>query len=105
MSSSVLVIVLRCISARYVTIVLLQHNPGAEACPQLATTFYDDNSLHCRLDAMRDDLTHAHEELNYARHAPCAATANCDRLHVAKLRRGSCTPSPHHRRASIHGGQ
>src|SRR5260221_7342881 len=105
MSSAVLVIVLCCISARYVTVVLLQHNPGAEACPQLATTFDDDNSLHCRLDAMRDDLTHAHDALNYARHAPRAATANFDRLRVAKLRRGSCTPSPPHRRASIHGGR
>jgi len=48
--------------------------------------FDDDNSLRCRLDTMRDDLTHAHEELDYARHAPRAATTNYDRLRVAKLR-------------------
>jgi len=48
--------------------------------------FDDDNSLRCRLNAMRDDLTHAHEELDYACHAPRATTTNCDRLRVAKLR-------------------
>ncbi len=38
------------------------------------TMFDNNNSLCCRLDTMCDDITHAHEELDYACHAPRAAT-------------------------------